>query len=176
MYSTIRKATLKDIDAVAGIYRKNHDLENAGIVSIGWHSKVYPIRETALDALNAGTLSVMTVDDKVVASGIINQEQPSAYSSMEWSYPAPDDKVGVLHTIVVDPDLGRHGLGKAFVSFFENNCKKQGYEVVRLDTQVKNTRPFNMYLNLGYKLAGICDTPFQNLPYDVELAMFEKKL
>lgn len=73
MYSTIRKATLKDIDAVAGIYRKNHDLENAGIVSIGWHSKVYPIRETALDALNAGTLFVMTVDDKVVASGIINQ-------------------------------------------------------------------------------------------------------
>lgn len=95
---------------------------------------------------------------------------------MAWRFPAPDDKVGVLHTLVVDPDFGKRGLGKAFVSFFENYCKEQGYAVVRLDTQVKNIRPFNMYLNLEYKLAGICDTPFQNLPYDVELAMFEKKL
>lgn len=118
----------------------------------------------------------MVINSEVVASAIINQVQPSAYSSMEWSFPASDDKVGVLHTLVVDPDFGKQGLGKNFVSFFENYCKEQGYDVVRLDTQVKNTGPFNKYLNLGYKLAGVCDTPFQNLPYNVKLAMFEKKL
>lgn len=176
MSPSIRKATFNDIDSVAEIYKKIHNLEESGEVSIGWNSKVYPIRETALDALKADTLFVMTINDEVVASAIINQEQPSAYSSVEWSFPASDDKVGVLHTLVVDPDLGKQGLGKAFVSFFEKYCKEQGFKVVRLDTQVKNTRPFNMYLNLGYKLAGICDTPFQNLPYNVELAMFEKKL
>ncbi len=53
---------------------------------------------------------------------------------------------------------------------------KSRYAVVRLDTQVKNTGPFNIYLNLGYKLAGICHTMFQNLTDNVELAMFEKKL
>lgn len=176
MFPTIRKATLNDIDSVTEIYRKIHTLEETGKVSIGWNSKVYPIRETALDALQADTLFVMTINDVVVASAIINQEQPSAYLSMDWSFPAPDDKVGVLHTLVVDPDFGKQGLGKAFVSFFENYCKEHSYAVVRLDTQVKNTGPFNMYLNLGYKLAGVCDTPFQNLPYNVELAMFEKKL
>lgn len=176
MSPSIRKATFNDVDSIAGIYKKIHDLEEVGKVSIGWNSKVYPIRETALDALKADTLFVMTINDEVVASAIINQEQPSAYSSVEWSFSASDDKVGVLHTLVVDPSFGKHGLGKAFVLFFENYCKEQGYEVVRLDTQVKNTLPFNMYLNLGYKLAGICDTPFQNLPYNVELAMFEKKL
>lgn len=176
MTPTIRKATSNDIDSVADIYQKIHNLEESGKVSIGWNSRVYPIRETALNALKADTLYVMTINGKVVASAIINQEQPSAYSSVEWSFPAPDDKVGVLHTLVVDPDLGKRGLGKAFVAFFENHCKEQDYAVVRLDTQVKNTGPFNMYLNMGYKLAGICDTPFQNLPYNVELAMFEKKL
>lgn len=176
MTPTIRKATSNDIDSVADIYQKIHNLEESGKVSIGWNSRVYPIRETALNALKADTLYVMTINGKVVASAIINQEQPSAYSSVEWSFPAPDDKVGVLHTLVVDPDLGKRGLGKAFVAFFENHCKEQDYAVVRLDTQVKNTGPFNKYLNMGYKLAGICDTPFQNLPYNVELAMFEKKL
>ena len=151
-------------------------MEEAGKVSIGWNSKVYPIRETALNALKADTLYVMVINGEVVASAIINQVQPSAYSSMEWSFPASDDKVGVLHTLVVDPDFGKQGLGKNFVSFFENYCKEQGYDVVRLDTQVKNTGPFNKYLNLGYKLAEVCDTPFQNLPYNVKLAMFEKKL
>lgn len=176
MTPTIRKATSNDIDSVAEIYQKIHNLEASGKVSIGWNSRVYPIRETALYAVKADTLYVMTINGKVVASAIINQEQPSAYSSVEWSFPAPDDKVGVLHTLVVDPDFGKRGLGKAFVAFFENHCKEQDYAVVRLDTQVKNTGPFNMYLNMGYKLAGICDTPFQNLPYNVELAMFEKKL
>lgn len=172
----IRKATFNDIDLIAGIYKKIHNLEETGKVSIGWNSKVYPIRETALNALKADTLFVMTINGEVAASAIINQNQPSAYSSMEWSYPASEDKVGVLHTLVVDPDFGKQGLGKTFVSFFEKYCKEQGYEVVRLDTQVKNTRPFNMYLNLGYKLAGICETPFENLTYKVELAMFEKEL
>lgn len=176
MDMNIRKAVIEDVDAVTDIYNKIHILEEAGLVSIGWDSKVYPIRATAEKALLNETLFVMTMDKEVVASAIINQEQPLAYSSMAWRFPAPDDKVGVLHTLEVDPDFGKRGLGKAFVSFFENYCKEQGYAVVRLDTQVKNIRPFNMYLNLEYKLAGICDTPFQNLPYDVELAMFEKKL
>ena len=176
MNTIIRKAVHKDVDAVAGIYKKLHALEEAGLVSIGWDSNIYPIRETAEKALNDETLFVMTIDDKVVASAIINQEQPPAYSLVEWSFPAQNDKVGVLHTLVVDPDLGKRGFGKLFVSFFEEYCKANGYEEVRLDTQVKNTRPFNMYLNIGYRLTGIRETAFQGLPVIVDLAMFEKEL
>lgn len=176
MDSIIRKATSADVSAITDIYNKIHALEEAGLVSIGWNPMVYPIRDTAINALKEDTLFVMTLDDKIVASAIINQMQPTAYASVEWSFPASDDRVGVLHTLVVDPDFGKLGIGKAFVSFFETYCKVQGHEVVRLDTQVKNTLPFNMYPKLGYRLAGICDTEFQNLPDTVELAMFEKKL
>lgn len=176
MNTIIRKATSEDVSSVTDIYDKLHALEKAGLVSIGWDPRVYPIRETALEALKTDTLFVMTLDNEVVASAIINQDQPSAYSSVEWTLQTSDDRIGVLHTLVVDPDFGNKGLGKAFVSFFESYCKEQGYNVVRLDTQVKNTRPFKMYLNLGYKLAGICETSFQNLPSLIELAMFEKEL
>lgn len=54
--------------------------------------------------------------------------------------------------------------------------KIHAQEAAGLDTQVKNFRPFNMYPKLGYSLAGISDTEFQNLPDTVKLAMFEKKL
>lgn len=172
----IRKATIDDVAAVADIYNKIHAQEAAGLVSIGWNPKVYPLRETAIKALNEGSLFVMVLDDEIKASAIINQEQPAAYSTVKWSFSASNDKVGVLHTLVVDPDFGKQGLGKIFVSFFETYCRDRGCEVVRLDTQVKNTRPFNMYPKLGYLLAGISDTEFQNLPATVQLAMFEKKL
>ena len=176
MEPVIRKAAAADISSVTEIYNKIHALERAGKVSIGWDAAVYPIRETAVNALKAHSLFVMTLNGKVVASAIINQEQPSAYSSMEWSYTATDDRVGVLHTLVVDPDFGKQGLGRHFVLFFEKYCRQNGYEVARLDTQVKNIHPFNMYLNLGYRLAGIRETDFQNLPFTIRLAMFEKKL
>lgn len=118
----------------------------------------------------------MTINGEVVASAIINREQPEAYSSVGWAFPAPDDKVGVLHTLVVDPDYGRRGLAKQFIAYFEDHCRDAGYEVVRLDTQTKNVRPFRMYPRLGYRLAAINETRFQNLPAPVSLAMFEKKL
>lgn len=176
MEKVIRKAVAADVDAVAGIYGKIHALEEAGEVSIGWNPKIYPVRETAVKALEDDALLVMVLDGSVVASAIINQEQPEAYSSVDWLYPADDDKVGVLHTLVVDPDIGRQGLGKGFVSFFESYCREMGYEAARFDTQTKNIGPFNMYPKLGYRLAGISTTRFQDLPDTVELAMFEKKL
>lgn len=176
METIIRKAVAADVGAVAVIYGKIHALEKAGVVSIGWDPEVYPVRDTALGALEVGALFVMVLDGRVVASAIINQEQPSAYASVDWLYPATDDRVGVLHTLVVDPDFGKRGLGKRFVSFFESYCRELRYEVVRLDTQTKNIGPFNMYPKLGYRLSGIRTTKFQELPDTVELAMFEKKL
>ena len=176
MEPVIRKAALADIYSVAEIYNKIHTLEESGKISIGWNRKIYPTRETAVGALADEALYVMTNGGKTVASAIINQEQPSAYSTVDWNYPTPDNKVGVMHTLVIDPDYCKQGFAKLFVAFFENYCSRKGYEAVRLDTQVKNIIPFNMYLKLGYRLAGTKETKFQNLPGLVELAMFEKKL
>ena len=172
----IREANADDISAVAEIYSLIHQKEATGEMTIGWDPKTYPIRETAEKALSENSLFVMTIDDTVVASAVINNIQLDAYSLPQWKYPAPDDKVGVIHTLVVNPDYTGKGLGKLFVEFFENYCRKQGCDVVRLDTQEKNTGPLNMYPKLGYRLAGIFDTSFQDLPSKIRLALFEKKL
>lgn len=172
----IIKATEADIDAVVEIYNIIHQLEEEGKLSIGWDREIYPIKITAENALIDGSLFVMKIGDEVVGSAIINQLQPAGYSTVDWNFPAQNNKVGVLHTLVVHPTFTNMGLGKEFVSFFEEYCRRLGYEVVRLDTQTKNIGPFNLYPRLGYTLAAIKEVPFQNLPTNVNLAMFEKKL
>ena len=173
----IRKAqTLDDAESVSVIYDLIHTQEEYGAVSIGWKRGIYPTKQTALQALDSYTLFVMCINDRVVASAIINQYQPEGYSTADWQYTADENKVGVLHTLVVHPDFLRQGLGKGFVAFFESYCRDLGYEVIRLDTQVKNNRPFNLYPKLGYQLVGIKEVPFQGLSEMVELALFEKRL
>lgn len=172
----IKAKTIGDVDSVANIYELIHQQEESGIVSIGWKREIYPTRETALKAICKDSLFIMCIDDKVVASAIIDQHQPEGYSSVEWFYKAQDNKVGVLHTLVVHPNFIGRGLGKEFVAFFETYCRDLEYDVVRLDTQVKNIRPFNLYPKLGYRLAAIKTVPFQGLPEKVKLAMFEKRL
>lgn len=172
----IDKASVKDIDAIEEIYHMIHQLEEEGKLTIGWNRKIYPIRQTAEDALEEDSLFVMKIKDKVVASAIINQRQPVGYDNVDWNFPSSEDKVGVLHTLVVHPSFINMGLGKEFIAFFENYCRALKYEVVRLDTQLKNTVPFTLYPKLGYILTAIKEVPFQNLLSKVELAIFEKKL
>lgn len=177
MNSIIRKAhTIDDVESVSDIYDLIHTQEEEGAVSKGWKRGIYPIFQTALQAFDNDTLFVKCINDRVVASAIINQYQPEGYTTADWQYAADENKVGVLHTLVVHPDFSRQGLGKEFVAFFEFHCRSLGYDVVRLDTQVKNKRPFNLYPKLGYRLATIKEVPFQGLSEMVELAMFEKRL
>ena len=53
----IRKATSGDIPAVAAIYERIHDREEAGAGVTGWKRGVYPTEATARAALNAGDCS-----------------------------------------------------------------------------------------------------------------------
>ena len=49
----IRKATQDDIPAIAAIYERIHDREEAGAGSTGWKRGVYPTEATAREALAA---------------------------------------------------------------------------------------------------------------------------
>ena len=115
---TISKATSDDIDAIAEIYGQIHRPDREGKVTIGWDADTYPIRQTAEEALNANSLYVMTLGTSIVASAIINQIQPDAYSLPDWKYRVSPDKIGVLHTLVVNPTHSHRGLGRQFVDFF----------------------------------------------------------
>ena len=170
-----RKATINDIDAVESIYEAIHDQEESGVATIGWIRGVYPTRQTALDAMEAGDLFVEVDDGVVVAAARLNKSQVPEYALANWEHPAPDDQVMVMHTLVVDPSRGGHGYGPAFVDFYERYALEQGCPYLRIDTNERNTRARSLYRKLGYKEVGIVPCNFNGIP-DIGLVCIEKRL
>lgn len=171
----IRKARMEDMDAIAAIYDHILTQEEAGATQVGWLRGIYPTRDTALAALNAGDLFVLEEDSRVAAAGRINRQQVDVYAQCPWKYPAPPEQVMVLHTLVVEPALSGRGLATQFVRFYEDYAREKGCPFLRMDTNARNTAARRLYRGLGYWEAAILPTTFNGIP-GVELVCLEKYL
>ena len=170
-----RKATQQDIAAVAQIYSDIHTQEESGAVTIGWARSVYPTEQTARLALQRNDLFVQEVDGTITGAAIINQIQVDCYYGANWQHPAPDEKVMVLHTLVISPAAARKGLGQDFVAFYEQYALQNGCPYLRMDTNARNTRARALYKKLGYSEPDIVPCVFNGIP-GVQLVLLEKKL
>ena len=171
----IRKATDRDIEAIAGIYARIHEAEAAGRLTTGWLKDVYPTEATARAALDAGDLFVLEDGGHVVAAARINRIQMPDYALVDWKYPARNDEVMVLHTLTVDPLRAGRGFGRTFLAFYEDYALQNGCPVLRIDTNSKNTAARIMYAKHGYIESGVIPTVFNGIP-DVMLVCMEKRL
>ena len=79
----VRKAVLEDIPQVAAIYDHILSQEERGEAAVGWIRGVYPTRQTALDALEAGTLFVLEREGSVAAAAKIDQNQVPEYANAD---------------------------------------------------------------------------------------------
>ena len=66
----------------------------------------------------------------------------------------------VLHTLSVDPEYTGHGIGKAFIKFYEEYAVKHGCKALRMDTNALNTKARAMYKKLGFTESGIIPCTF----------------
>lgn len=171
----IRQALSDDIDDVERIYDEIHAEEEQGRLTVGWKRGVYPTRETAVSALKRKDLFVVEANGRVAGAAIINKIQVDVYESGSWLLKADPDDVMVLHTLVISPSFYGHGLGKAFISFYEKYALSHGARYLRLDTNERNGRARAMYASLGYREAGIVPTVFNGID-GVNLVLLEKKL
>ena len=171
----IRKATIDDIDAIENIYNKIHTNEEKGLVTIGWIRDVYPTRQVAIDALNNNELFVLEDNNQVVASAKINQVQVPEYKNASWEHNDGNDKVMVLHTLVVDPDKSGNGYGKEFVKFYEQYSLQHNCPCLRMDTNKNNTIARALYKKLGYKEVGVVPCDFNGIK-NIGLVCLEKYL
>ncbi len=171
----IRKATEKDIPAIAAIYEDIHTEEEAGRLTIGWERGVYPTEQTAADSIAKGDMFVCERDGHIVAAAKINNEQVDAYYGAPWEYPADDEEIMVLHTLVVSPSAQSSGIGKEFVSFYEEYALAEGCPYLRMDTNERNTRARAFYKKTGYKEIDIVPCVFNGIE-GVGLVLLEKRL
>ena len=172
---TFRKAALSDLDRIAEIYSEIHDEEEAGRTTIGWVRAIYPTRATAEIAIDRGIMYVCESNGRVVAAAKIDQEQVPEYVGAAWSHDAPDDKILVLHALVVSPREAGRGIGSAFVRFYEDCARERGCPYLRMDTNERNSAARALYKKLGYREAGIVSCVFNGIP-GVRLVCLEKTL
>lgn len=171
----IRLAAEKDIKAIAQIYEDIHTDEEAGKLTIGWQRGIYPTEQTAVDSVAKGDMFVCERDDEIVAAAKINKEQVDVYADGKWEYPASDEEVMVLHTLVVSPRAMTGGIGREFVKFYEEYALENGCPYLRMDTNARNERARGFYSKIGYKEIDIVPCVFNGIE-GVNLVLLEKKL
>ncbi len=175
MTVNFRKATENDIDAIEQIYNKIHRYEKEGKLTVGWEEGVYPVRETAVHSLAKDELFVAEADEVTVGSAIFNHFQPEGYDRVKWQYEYDESRILVMHTLTVDPDYGRKGIGNKFTLFYEEYAKENDCLALRIDTQEKNAAARKMYNKLGFRETGITDVSFNGIP-SVRLVLLEKNV
>lgn len=89
----------------------------------------------------------------VTGSMILNGRQPDEYGKIDWPSRMLDEKVSVLHLLIVRPCAAGKGIGSALVNYAEKTAKQQSCMVIRLDTGEQNTPAVSLYKKLGFQLA-----------------------
>lgn len=172
----IRLAVEGDLPAIGGIYEEILDREeNLPAPETNWQRGKYPTVDHARRALEAGSLWVCGAEGAVCGSFILNGEQLPEYSLIPWQFAAEEDRVAVIHTLVVSPRWFGRGKAREMVAFCEEEARRRGKTVMRLDTPETNTPAVRMYPRLGYSLAGATEFFFQGFIHEV-LNCYEKEL
>lgn len=172
----IRPACSADLSAVAQIYEEILDQEDQRPVSYtNWQRGKYPTLDTARTALEAGTLFVGEENGTIFAAVNLNGIQLPEYDRIPWQFEARSEQVMVIHTLVISPRFSGRGKAREMVAFCEEEGRRQGKTVMRLDTYEGNHPANAMYPKLGYRFAGHARFLFQGF-LDEVLNCYEKQL
>ena len=172
---TIRPATAADLYGITAIYDAILDREEAGPVYTNWQRGKYPTTDTARQALEAGTLYVGQEDGFLWGVVNLNGIQLPEYDAIPWTIPAEREQVAVIHTLCIHPAASGQGRAKQMVTFCEEEARRQGKTVMRLDTWEGNLPANRMYPALDYRYAGAAEFFFQGFIREI-LNCYEKAL
>ena len=172
---SIRPAVAADLDGITAIYDAILDREEAGPVYTNWQRGKYPTADTARQALDARTLYVGEEDGFLWGVVNLNGIQLPEYDAILWTFPAERNQVAVIHTLCIHPVRAGRGLARRMVAFCEEETRRQGKAVMRLDTWEGNLPANRMYPVLGYRYAGAAEFFFQGFIREI-LNCYEKKL
>ena len=147
-----RKAAAADLDGVEDSYGEFFDHEETHHPWTVWKRGVYPTRQTAQQSLEAGSLYVLEEDGRILASVILNRDQPPEYAQIPWSCPAGPEEALVIHTLCVRPSLAGQGLGTLIVHRAMEEARQLGCKAIRLDTGGQNKPAVGLYTKLVFRL------------------------
>jgi ribosomal protein S18 acetylase RimI-like enzyme len=145
----VRLAGEEDLPGIHALY----DLATEWLDSQGirqWNADVYPTYETARRAWEDGHLYCIG-EDPVVATMVLNENQPSEYAGVPWKH---GGRALVVHTLMVHPECAGRGLGKKLLAYADRLAMERGCGCIRIDVFPDNAAAMAMYKKAGYAFAG----------------------
>lgn len=151
----IRQALISDLNKVENGYNEHFEYEKNHVAYTVLKKGIYPTKKTAENAIKNGTLYVYEENDDILGSIIAVTEQPKEYKNIEWLSQAENEKVIVIHLLMVRPDASGKGIGSALINYVTETAKQNAFTSVRLDTGAQNIPALTLYKKLGFQVAAI---------------------
>ena len=154
----IRKATLKDLDAILKITKScAEEMISKNIFQ--WNDS-YPNRKAFENDIHNGWLYVREEKRKIIGSICISDFMDEEYIAVRWL--STNNNNIYIHRLAVDPTSQGQGFGQDMMNFAENFAKRKNYQSIRLDTFSMNIRNQRFYKQRGYKRLGSIFFPNQS--------------
>ncbi|MDO4312823.1 MAG: GNAT family N-acetyltransferase [Eubacteriales bacterium] len=148
----IRQAVVSDLDSIEEGYREHFTYERTNGAYTVFKEGVYPTRSDAEKALRNKGLYVYEENGVIMGSMILDRRQPAEYRTIHWPGGASDEKVRVIHLLMVRPGMAGKGIGSALVKKALEMAKEDSCVAVRLDTGEQNTPAVALYRKLGFQV------------------------
>lgn len=145
----IRRALLTDIPAILELLSRIVPVMNAE-GNFQWDAS-YPDRQVFEADIRAGQLWVAELDSRIAGFAAITTDQEPEYAEVGWDISEP---AIVTHRLAVGLDFRGRGVGKALLQQAEEEARKRGTAVLRVDTNTNNRATNRLFPALGYRFSG----------------------
>lgn len=171
----IEKGEIRDIDELEVLYDCLNDYLASQVNYPGWIKGIYPVRETAINAIEEGALFVLRRNSKIAGSIVLNHTPEPAYDQVTWNVDTAYSNIFVVRTLVVHPHFMKQGIGGRLMTFAESYARQHSIKILRLDVSEHNMPAIALYRKLGYKYVGTVDLGL-DYPHLKWFELYEKVL
>lgn len=156
-----RIAQDSDIPALCRLFEASiRDMDEKGLDQ--WRWEVYPNETVLMEDVKSGTLYLMEENGEILAAFTINEEQDPLYATLHWHFGV---RPAVLHRLVVHPSHQHKGLGRKAMAHVIRLARELGYDSLRLDTYLKNTRAMALYESIPMRKVGLVKFEHRTIPF-----------
>ena len=153
----IRKCTEADITSTGAFYDRIVLWLDRHINYPKWIYGIYPSMETAKTSTKAGTQFIFLDDNDIIGAFILNDDPDGNYQIGSWRQLLPDGEYMELHTLAIDPEYHRQGIGTEIIRYCVDRARSNGYKALRVDIVPGNLPARNLYEKNGFTYAGDVD-------------------
>lgn len=150
MVMNVRQASPEEVDAVAKLFDDVIDHLEATNNYPCWKRDVYPTRDDARRAYEAGGLFVAVRDGCLVGTMTLSHEPSEGYSQVAWSTPDDYARTLMVYRLAVAPASLGSGVARALLAHADSVARAEGDLALRLDTAADNAPACHLYETSGY--------------------------